>query len=64
MISPAIVPEMVLVEAGDFEMGSTDGRANEQPVHPVTITKPFYIGKYEVTFEEYDSFCENTLEVR
>ena len=52
---------MVLVEAGDFEMGSTDGYADEQPVHTVAITKPFYIGKYEVTFEEYDIFCENTL---
>ena len=56
-----IMPEMVLVEAGDFEMGSTDGHVNEQPVHKVTISKPFYIGRYEVTFEEYDIFCENTL---
>jgi formylglycine-generating enzyme required for sulfatase activity len=54
------VPEVVLVEAGDFEMGSSDGYADQQPVHTVTITKPFHIGKYEVTFEEYDIFCENT----
>ncbi|MCK5635052.1 MAG: formylglycine-generating enzyme family protein [Anaerolineales bacterium] len=60
-INPTILPEMVMVEAGDFEMGSTDGYANEQPVHTVTITKPFYISKYEVTFEEYDIFCEKSL---
>lgn len=60
-INPPIFPERVLIEAGDFEMGSIDGYADEQPVHTVTITKPFYIGKYEVTFEEYDIFCENTL---
>jgi len=56
-----IVPEMVMVEAGDFEMGSTNGYSNEQPVHKVTNSKPYYIGKYEVTFEEFDIFCDNTL---
>jgi sulfatase modifying factor 1 len=60
-IYPPIVPEMVLVEADDFLMGSTDGYADEQPVHAVTISKPYYIGVYEVTFEEFDIFCENTL---
>jgi sulfatase modifying factor 1 len=56
-----ITPEMVLVEAGGFEMGSIDGFPDEQPVHKVEITRPFTIGKYEVTFEEYDVFCENTI---
>ena len=52
--------ELVLVEAGSFQMGSTQGFSREQPVHTVTITKPFYIGKYEVTFEQYDAFCDAT----
>jgi formylglycine-generating enzyme required for sulfatase activity len=30
-------------------MGSTDGDPDEKPVHEVRITKPFYIGVYEVT---------------
>jgi sulfatase modifying factor 1 len=60
-INPPILPEMVLVEAGDFEMGSIDGYDNEVPIHTVTISTPFYIGRYEVTFEEFDAFCENTL---
>ncbi|MCP4543246.1 MAG: SUMF1/EgtB/PvdO family nonheme iron enzyme [Chloroflexi bacterium] len=55
-----IVPEMVLVEAGSFEMGSMDGHAHEQPVHTVNITRSFYIAKYEVTYEEYDTFCQDT----
>jgi len=42
-----------LIPAGEFDMGSPDneeGRfANEGPVHHVKISKPFYIGKYEVT---------------
>ena len=54
-----IVPEMVLVEAGSFQMGSTDGASNEQPVHTVRITRPFYIAKCAVTFEEYDRFCDD-----
>jgi sulfatase modifying factor 1 len=54
-------PEMVLVEAGGFEMGSTDGFPDEQPVHRVEMTRSFHIGKYEVSFEEYDVFCEDTI---
>jgi sulfatase modifying factor 1 len=51
-----IIPDMVLIEAGSFEMGSTDGLPDEQPVHTVHLTCPFYIAKYAVTFEEYDRF--------
>ena len=60
----AIYPDMVLVEAGSFQMGSTDGYAHEQPVHTVLISKPFYIARYEITFEEYDRFCDDTHKVR
>jgi formylglycine-generating enzyme required for sulfatase activity len=56
-----IVPEMALVEAGSFQMGSTDGDADEQPVHTVHITRPFYMAKYAMTFEEYDRFCDDTI---
>lgn len=56
-----IVPEMILVEAGSFQMGSTSGRPNEQPVHSVHITRPFYVAKYAMTFEEYDLFCDDTV---
>jgi sulfatase modifying factor 1 len=54
------VPRMVLVEAGTFQMGSTDGYADEQPVHTVRITRSFYVGACEVTFDEYDRFCVDT----
>jgi formylglycine-generating enzyme required for sulfatase activity len=48
--------EMVLIPPGTFQMGcspsnqygcSSDGREN--PVHPVTLTSAFYMGRYEVT---------------
>ena len=52
-------PEMVVVPAGEFMMGSPpseEGRGNsEGPVHRVTIAEPFAVGKYEVTFEEWDA---------
>ena len=40
-------------------MGCVSGRecdGDEQPVHAVTIARPFALSKYEVTFEEYDRF--------
>ena len=43
-----IEPEMVYVEGGKFQMGSSSGDSNEQPVHSVTLSS-FNIGKYEVT---------------
>ena len=59
-----MIPPMVLVEAGSFQMGATDGFPDEQPVHTLRIARSFYMGKYEVTFEEYDRFCEDTGRVK
>jgi len=43
--------DMVLIPAGTFQMGdaSDQGEPTERPVHTVTISRPFYIGRYEVT---------------
>ncbi|MHC6204671.1 formylglycine-generating enzyme family protein [Breznakiellaceae bacterium SP9] len=50
----AVVPaNMVLVPAGTFAMGSTNGYDREKPVHQVTISKPFYISKYAITQKEW-----------
>ena len=48
--------EMVSVPGGTFRMGdlSGEGIASEKPVHAVTI-RPFKLGKYEVTFEQWDA---------
>ncbi|MDP6503084.1 MAG: SUMF1/EgtB/PvdO family nonheme iron enzyme, partial [Planctomycetota bacterium] len=43
----------ILCPAGSFSMGSNDGSSNEKPIHKVTLSKPFYIGKYEVTQAEW-----------
>ncbi len=52
--------EMVSVPAGSFDMGGTV-EANEQPVHRVTITKPFLMGKYEVTQAQWMAVMGQTL---
>jgi len=52
-------PEMVVVPAGSFTMGSPGdepGRANDEvPQRVVTFARPFSVGKYEVTFEEWEA---------
>ena len=52
-------PEMVVVPAGSYLMGSPDGEVgrddNEGPRHLVTIEAPFGVGVYEVTFAEWDA---------
>ncbi len=51
--------EMVWIEPGRFLMGSPDsepGRYDDEgPQHQVTITKGFYLGKYEVTRAQWES---------
>jgi formylglycine-generating enzyme required for sulfatase activity len=45
--------EMVVVPAGDFDMGSADN-PSEAPQHHVAIANPFAIGRREVAFAEWD----------
>jgi hypothetical protein len=55
------IPAMVRVQGGTFEMGDIfdEGFIWERSVHTVTVSD-FHIGRYEVTFEEYDAFCDAT----
>ena len=48
-------PEMLVVPSGNFMMGSKDGKYDERPVHRVTIARAFAVGKYEVTWDEWDA---------
>ena len=50
--------EFVLIPAGTFRMGSPDSDAeafdDEKPPHRVTISQPFYLGKYLVTQAQWE----------
>ena len=53
------VTKMVLIPAGEFEMGSSIGDPDERPVHTVNVDA-FYIGMYEVTNAQYKEFVDAT----
>jgi len=67
--------QLVLIPAGSFTMGSPEAvdqlvkafsaaekkwLTGERPVHPVTISQPFYLGKYEVTKGQFAKFVDDT----
>jgi len=59
----SVTLEMLQIPAGEFMMGSaaSDGnaRSDEKPRHQVRITRPFYLGKYLVTQEQWQEVMEN-----
>jgi formylglycine-generating enzyme required for sulfatase activity len=57
-IEPEIGMQFVYVEPGSFQMGLKDATAKSStagPPHPVTISNGYWMGKYEVTQDEYQS---------
>ena len=50
-------PEMIVVAAGRFLMGSREGQGddNERPQREVTIARPFAVAKFDLTFAEWDA---------
>lgn len=60
----AACPEMVVVQAGKFLMGTPatkeDGASFEGPVREVTIREPFAVGKFEVTVGQFKAFVKAT----
>ena len=62
-ISNSIGMTLKLIPAGEFFMGSPDdaieAEKNEKPSHRVRISKPFYLGVYEVTQGQYEAVMGN-----
>jgi formylglycine-generating enzyme required for sulfatase activity len=56
-LGDGVTMTLVLVPAGSFSMGSESHEydKDEKPAHGVTLTKPFYLGKYEVTQEQWQA---------
>ncbi len=57
-------PDMVVVPAGSFTMGSPDTEpersADESPQHTVTIAQPFGVGRHAITRGQFAAFVNNT----
>jgi formylglycine-generating enzyme required for sulfatase activity len=55
----AACPEMIVVPAGQFTMGSPVSepvrRENEGPQHVVALSRPFAVGRFALTFDEWDA---------
>ena len=63
-IDPVSNMQFVHVPAGTFQMGPSDGgKKRELPVHTVTL-EAFSVGMHEVTFSQFDQFCEATSRKR
>ena len=57
--------EMLLVPPGSFKMGKFPGDqealANEVPAHDVTLTRPFYLARYEISREQWTAVMQNSV---
>jgi formylglycine-generating enzyme required for sulfatase activity len=62
--SPLIIPEMVVIQPGEFLMGSPEddleAYKDETPPQLVRIGYPLAVGCYPITFDEYDQFVKAT----
>jgi len=59
LVDGSFAPEVVVLEGGRFMRGDAQGDDDEKPPVEVTLG-PFAIGITEVTFEQYDRFCDDT----
>ena len=52
---------MVYIPPGKFTMGTDEeeGQSDEKPAHEIHL-EGYWLGKYEVTFEQYDKYCDET----
>ncbi len=52
-------PEMVIIPPGSFEMGATNGEADEKPTHRVSLAQAFALGKTEITQAQWHAVMGN-----
>jgi formylglycine-generating enzyme required for sulfatase activity len=51
-----VVLDMALIPAGEFMMGANEGRPDERPMARVKIDRPFWMGTFEITNQQYNLF--------
>jgi formylglycine-generating enzyme len=62
-LGDGVTMEFVLIRAGRFTMGSPKeekGHEDDEQLHEVAITKPFYLGSYTVTRGQFRTFVDDT----
>jgi formylglycine-generating enzyme required for sulfatase activity len=52
-------PQMVVIPAGEFTMGSPPSEQQAELQHRVTIAAPFAVSKFEITFDEWAACVKN-----
>lgn len=57
----ALINNMMLIEAGTFTMGTIDPWGLEETPHKVTIERDYFIGKFEVTEQEWNVVMKDSL---
>lgn len=60
-LTNSIGMRFVRIPAGTFDMGSKLG-SDERPVHRTQVTKPYYLGRFEVTQEQWRRVMGTTVE--
>lgn len=55
-----IIYKLIEVPEGRFLMGSDSGEISAKPAHEVVIQHPFYIGKTEITVQQFRSFVTDS----
>lgn len=55
-LGDGVTMQLVHIPAGEFIMGDTNGPIDEQPAGNVTIERPFWMGSFEVTNEQFAQF--------
>jgi formylglycine-generating enzyme required for sulfatase activity len=63
-LGDGVTLELVLVQAGKFQMGSSEREPghdpSEFPIHTVVIQKPFYLGRFEVTQGQWETVMKSS----
>lgn len=63
LVEPLLNMSFVYIEPGQFTMGSPEDEVDhykDEAQHEVKVKEGFWMGKYEVTFEQYDAFTMAT----
>ena len=53
-------PEMIVVPAGKYRMGNSDGPISERPLRTISLTQPFAVSRYEVTIGEFSQYARRS----